>query len=386
MRQDAASTCAKDIKPTKEHGMTYPRCILLLAAIGLVNSVSAAFAGRIEPAFHTETAAWNATHVVLAGEGDEIDGRLKVHESWKGDLKPGDEIEVPELKKFQPDEARKIDRRFTITKEKPEALAEMVTCQRMVLFLVRGEAADGKESPAWRPAMTVGDRPLPMAVSVAWLEGEEALAIQQVMNPGPAVLMPLTETAKEFRAFVARVVANQTELRDIAKEADLAQRAAAYRRHVESKSYFVRNAAFEGLPTCRSAAVPVLQGILQNEALVRLHGYAVAALARTEGIDAVPLLVEIIDGETAFWKETAPELPIGWWNKGLDAKRQQYLHSRYGRIVEALFALDRHPDPRAADAVSRLRALWRSLPQLEDRSGLNQISETCASILKKLGK
>ena len=43
-------------------------------------------------------------------------------------------------------------------------------------------------------------------------------------------------------------------------------------------------------------------------------------------------------------------------------------------------------DPRAADAVTRLRALWQSLPQLDDRSGLNQISETCTSILKKLEK
>src|SRR5262245_561812 len=267
--------------------MNQMRCSLLLTAIGLVNSVSAACAGRIEPSFATETAAWNATHIVLANEGEEIDGRLKVRESWKGDLQPGDEIEVPDLKKFQPDEARKIDRRFTFTTEKPETLAKTVTCQRMVLFLVRGEAADGNPSPAWRPAMTVGDRPLPMAVSVAWLEGEEALAIQQVMNPGPAVLMPLPENTQDFRTFVVQVVANQLQMRMIAMKRDLAERAAAFRRHVESKSYFVRNAAFEGLSTCRNAAVPVLEGILKDEALVRLHGFAVAALSKTEGIDAV---------------------------------------------------------------------------------------------------
>jgi hypothetical protein len=360
---------------------------LLLVAIGLAGPTSVAFAGRIEPAFHTETAAWNATHIVLSSEGEEIDGRLKVRESWKGDLKPGDEIEFPELKKFQPDEARRIDRRFTFTSEKPEALAKTVTCQRMVLFLVRGDAADGNPSPAWRPAMTVGDRPLPMAVSVAWLEGEEALAIQQVMNPGPAVLMPLPENAKDFRAFVAQVVANQTELRTIAKERNLAERAAAFRRHVESKSYYVHHAAFEGLSTCGNAAVPVLEGILKDEARVRLHGDAVAALANTEGIDAVPRLVEILNKEIAFWKETAPGLSDGWYNgKGVEGKQQTYLRDCYGRVVEAVLALDRHPDRRAADVVTRLREFWRSLPQLEDRSGLNQISERCTSILKKLGK
>jgi hypothetical protein len=367
--------------------MTHLRCGLLLAGIGVVSSFSTAFAGRIEPSFHAETAAWNATHIVLASEGEIIDGRLEVRESWKGDLQPGQTIEVPELKQFQLDAARAIDRRYTFTKEKPDSLAKTVTCQRMVLFLVHGEADDGKESPAWRSAMTVGKHPLPMEVSVAWLEGEEAFAILQVINPGPAVLMPLPESAKDFRAFVAQVVANQREMQTIAKKGDLAQRATAFRRHVDSKSYFVRNAAFEGLSTCGSAAVPVLEGILKDEALVRLHGFAVTALATTEGIDAVPLLVEIIDGEIAFWKETAPGLAVGWYNgKGLDGKRQNYLRDRYGRVVEAVLALDRHPDRRAADVVTRLREFWRSLPQLEDRSGLNQISERCTSILKKLEK
>jgi hypothetical protein len=366
--------------------MTHLRCGLLLAGIGLAIGFPKNIQAEEKPSFHAEMAAWNATHIVLATEGEKINGRLEVRESWKGDLKPGEEINVPELKQFQPDAARAIGRRYTFTKEKPDTLPKTVTCQRMVLFLVRGEAADGKESPAWRSAMTVSNHPLPMAVSVAWLEGEEAIAIQQVMNPGPAVLMPLRENAKEFRAFVAQVAANQRDMQTIAKEGDLSLRATAFRRHVESKSYFVRNAAFEGLSRCGSAAVPVLEGILKDEALVRLHGFAVTALAKTEGIDALPLLVEIIDAEIAFWKGTAPELPVGWWNKGLDDKRQEYLRNRYGRVVQAVFALDRHPDPRAAEVITRLRDFWRSLPQLEDRSGLSQISERCTSILKKLEK
>ena len=54
----------------------------------------------LRPSFNVDGCSWNATHVVLvqttAGEGV-----VPVVESWKGDLKPGDAIEVPELKPNQ---------------------------------------------------------------------------------------------------------------------------------------------------------------------------------------------------------------------------------------------------------------------------------------------
>ena len=206
-------------------------------------------------------------------------------------------------------------------------------------------------------------------------------------NPGPALLMPLTRSAKEFRTFVEQVISRQREIGEIANEDDRGLRAAGYRRHVEAKSFFVRTEAFQGISQCGDAAIPVLRDILKDEALIRVHGEAVKSLAQTKGIDAVPILVELIDGELTFWKETAPGLPVGWWNgTGGNAIRQEYLRSRYGRVVQAVFALDRNPDPRAAEVVTNLRDFWRSLPQLDDRSGLNQISESCTSLLKKLSR
>ncbi|MGD2114647.1 MAG: hypothetical protein PVG07_06335, partial [Acidobacteriota bacterium] len=52
-------------------------CTLLLAP--------SAGAG-IRPSFHLDLVAWEATHVVVATEGPEIDGELTVLESWRGDL------------------------------------------------------------------------------------------------------------------------------------------------------------------------------------------------------------------------------------------------------------------------------------------------------------
>ena len=49
------------------------------------------------PSFNLDYSAWKATHIVLATENGTIDGRLKVVESWKGDIKPGMELILPEL-------------------------------------------------------------------------------------------------------------------------------------------------------------------------------------------------------------------------------------------------------------------------------------------------
>ena len=357
----------------------------LLAVIAIVTWLPGIAVAKLEPSFHAEQAAWNATHIVVASEGEVIDGRLTVLESWKGDLVVGAIIEVPELKQFQTVPAGTIDRRFTARKDVPDDAPEVVGCQKIVLFLVRNPAVAVQEAPMWLSAMTVGQQRLPMAVSLTWLEGEEVLAMQQEKSPGAAVLMPLTETAQDFHKFVTQVIQMKREIEEIATRANPAFRAAGYKRHVESKSSFARHAAFAGLSSCGQAGGTALQAILRDESLVRLHGPAVAALAKIEGIDTVPLLVEIIEQEIVFWKETALALQLGWWNgKGLNSTRQQELQSCYGRVVEAVFALDRHPDPRAAQAVTRLRDFWRSLPQLDDPSGLNQISETCTSILKKL--
>jgi hypothetical protein len=43
----------------------------------------------IRPSFNLQNCSWHATHVVVATEGEKIDGVLKVLESWKGDLAPG---------------------------------------------------------------------------------------------------------------------------------------------------------------------------------------------------------------------------------------------------------------------------------------------------------
>ena len=70
-------------------------CAVVLA-ISLAISPIPACAG-IRPSFSLDGCSWSATHIVLVQTMVE-DGMFSVVESWKGDLKPGDSLEIPELK------------------------------------------------------------------------------------------------------------------------------------------------------------------------------------------------------------------------------------------------------------------------------------------------
>src|SRR5262245_709907 len=97
------------------------------------------------PAFSLDAVAWQATHIVVATEGQKIDGELEILESWKGDLKKGDRIRIPELAAFAPKLERVIFKKssFTVRPFGSELKAPPpdppapthVTCARMVLFL-----------------------------------------------------------------------------------------------------------------------------------------------------------------------------------------------------------------------------------------------------------
>src|SRR5271165_5061759 len=66
-------------------------CLVFLA-IGAIP-----VAAGIRPSFSLDECSWNATNIALV-QTTTKDGVFSVVESWKGDLKPEDTIEVPELK------------------------------------------------------------------------------------------------------------------------------------------------------------------------------------------------------------------------------------------------------------------------------------------------
>ena len=127
--------------------------------------------------------------------------------------------------------------------------------------------------------------------------------------------------------------------------------------------------------------------MLQDETLVNRYGEVVEAFAKAGGRSVGPELTELIKQELVFWKKTAPNLKVGWWNgAGLDWSEVEPLRNRYGKILEAFYALRKIHFVGCKTAVTEFRDFWRSLPQLEDKRGLDSMSEACDAVLKELAK
>jgi len=345
---------------------------LLLLLLLLEPSLALA---AIRPSFSLEDCAWMATDIVVATEGQTIDGKLEVVDVWHGDLKPGQVVSVPELAAFAPEAARGVPS-WT---GKDQVPALYVSGKRMILFLKKPQEGSGK----WLAASRFGG----MDVSVLWIEPKRTYGIVQVENPGPAVLFDLNKSEEELKAVVKDTTETRSALTRAAAIADLAQRANLLRPFVDSKHWYARRMAFAELGKSGPAALPVLRTLLADDAHLPQHTYVVTALGQAGGAAVGPELTKLVETETAFWREKAPKLESGWWNgTGITRADVEPLRNRYGRLLSELRALKQLKYDGCRTAVVNLRDFWRSLPQLEDRSGLNQMSETCDEVLKSLGQ
>lgn len=342
---------------------------LALVLCGYASPTSAG----IMPSFSLEESGWHATNVMVVTEGDKIDGEFTVLESWKGKLKAGESISVPSLAAFEPQQARSIS--YTFTLRKPPA-PEYVTGSRMVLFLKRSGAAPN----TWQPVNRYND----MKVSVVWVEEGKAYSFQQPINPGRSVICP-SGSEEDLKAYLNRILQVQTALTTAAAITDPARRAKALQPFTASKHYYARESAFTELSRCGKAALPVLRALLKDQELAYRHGQVIEVLAKAGGVGVGGELTAIVEAETVFWSQAAPKLKKGWWNgTGLKGLEAEHLRTRYSRVLSALRALEQIRYKGCEKPVILFRDFWRSLPQLEDKSGLDQMSEACDSVLHAL--
>lgn len=339
---------------------------------------SSAFA-RIELTFSLETCVWHATDIVVVEAGGEIDDHFLVAKTLLGELKIGEEIVVPELGAFRDKTARQI---HTIVEgEEPR----FVTGKRMILFLQKDSPEESSAEVKWQSANLLGRHRLPMQLSVAWIEDKQAFAINQTgLHERAGITSWQGGTAALF-AEANKLIDQKAKFLKAESIEDATAKANAMFEFSIGDNYFVRRAAFEDLAECGPAAKPVLMKILANEKFARFHGDAISCLGKALDDKAAPLLVDILKTETAFWKKRAPDLSVGWWNgKDLNWGEVNKLRDRYGRLSASLRSMAENPQPQFVMPVTELRDFWRSLPQLEDKSGLNQISEEANEVLKML--
>ena len=360
------------------------KLILILLAVS-VSALSARAA--IRPSFALEYSAWRASDIVLVSEGETLDGELQILEVWKGDLKAGQPLSMPALAKFAPAEARRVsENRWS----EPDDTSPVINGSKMVLFLKRPAGKYG----AWQPASLGGD----LNTAVVWWEADRLYGFVQVMNPGPSLLAALGPAPAVWKRRLDEVVRRQVALSAAIAIENPARRAWRLGAFANSQSYDARQAAYAELRKSGSAALPVLRALIERGetekppssngtvlSLLRAPDDAITTLAQVGGASVGPELTDMLRDETRFWKRTAPTLKVGWWNsQSIESARLESLRNRYSKLLTVVRALQITDYRGSSDDLVALRDFWRTLPQLEDSSGLSQMSEACNDALKSL--
>ncbi|MEZ6196621.1 MAG: hypothetical protein R3F20_12995 [Planctomycetota bacterium] len=322
---------------------------------------------EIKPSFSVVVAAWNATHVVLADEGETFDGEMTVTTSLRGDLAPGATLRIPELAALAPVERRRTVPGWLPEREPPPTV---VSGRRVLLFLVRTEEG-------WATANPPGG----MRESACWFEGGRAFAFVQRINPGPVELIPWGPDEVEMW----RDVFQALDWRDrfdaaLAIEAP-ARRAEALAGMLHPPSEWWRGSALDALAAIGDPALPFLRREIED---LERAGAAVppdlqSALVTVGGESVRPDLHAIFRRESAFWRTRAPELGREWFHGGaVPWPEQVRLRDRLRSLTAAIETLARlAPDAAMRESIRDFASFWRALPHLEGRT--DGLLEACES-------
>src|SRR5581483_11747983 len=85
------------------------KVIMILTTIILLPTPTFSISAKIHSRLDTAICANLTTDIVVATEGTDIDGRLEILETWKGTLKPGEKLVIPEFALLRTAESRTIE-------------------------------------------------------------------------------------------------------------------------------------------------------------------------------------------------------------------------------------------------------------------------------------
>jgi Surface antigen variable number repeat len=360
---------------------------ITLTSIFFLLVVFSTASAAIQPSFSPQGCSWRATDIVVVTEGSEIDGKFKVLETWKGDLKPGQTISVPELAKFKGQETRVLP--STWRDYEGDGKPEYVTGERMILFLrdaekVPDDPDDDASASRWKGTNPMGSD---MKYSTVWIENGKVYCFTQLMNPGDPVLAGYVPES-ELKTDVDCVVSTQTALNTALAITDVTARAESLEPFAKDSIFWARDQAFAGLTDCGEAAFPVLRRMLDNESLREFHGDVVETFAQAGGKAVGPELTAWFEREVEFWKRTAPALQPGWWNgagfggsnsKGIEAVEP--LRTRYSVLLRGIYALGVLRYRPAERVLIELDNLTRTAPQMD----FDQLTHACDEVLRDSG-
>lgn len=346
------------------------RAFLSLLVLTITSSASSA---AIRPSFYADGCAWNATHIVVATEGEKIDGILTVIESWKGDLKKADTITVPELAAFADRKEREV-KKGLFADDKPDPTH--VSGSRMVLFLIEGPK-DEKDKRTWKPAGSIWKNR--MEVSVAWIEKNKVHAIEQQINPGPSELIYLGKNECEFACRVQEIVTMQARFYKAMSAANPDQIAESVEGLLRSDSSNLGREAIKTLGNADKNGLVVLRKLLKQDAFEKFHEDVIEAMPNAGGASVGAELTVMLKEDLAFWKKASPGLKKGWWNgNGIEWEKVEHHRNHYSRSLAIIRGLQGIKFPECRGDIQAFRDFWVSQPQLGE---IDQMTDACDKIL-----
>lgn len=232
----------------------------------------------IRPAFLLDYCSWHATDVVLV-EVTPKPGVFRVMESWKGDLRTGNLVTVPEIQ--PPTGAMEIvayPKKFDdIVKG---GLSEQIPAQsigsQMVLFLKKSPEASSKH---WKFADLFGE----MKASAVWIDGGQLYAFRQLVNPGPSVLVPWDMNLDKMRDRVSETDRIELDLVRVTAIEDDAARVEGLKVSVRSDILEAQQVALSELPKSGPKALPAIREMLSDPAFADEGAELVKAFAEAGG-------------------------------------------------------------------------------------------------------
>lgn len=355
------------------------RLIHLSCSLVLFACLSQAIYAGIRPSFDLDNEAWRATDIILVSILPNNSG-FEVIETWKGDLYPGARISIPEL--IPPPGAlpAALYPRMWAEDFNPD-IAQQVPAQpagsEVALYLRRNKSGSG--ALGWEPANLMGS----MQASAVWIDDGHLYSFIQVVNPGPSILQPMgSYSFEDLKQRTAKVVRLQLQMEAVLTVQGRDQRALLLKPYVLSDVRDARTLAFEELGKLGPAAGPAISAMLNDSAYASEAPQLIRALIKAGGRAVGDDLTRRLQSEVAFWRSAGPSLPKNWWN--LDPTPNAPLRLRYSETLELIYGLQQTLTTDALVPTRQLRDLWVSRPQLNDPSGLNQMSEECDKLIALL--
>jgi hypothetical protein len=351
--------------------------IRLSLSLTLLFSISSLTFAGIRPSFYLDGCAWHATDIVLV-EVTTTPSVFRVLESWKGSLGPGNSVTVPGLQPLHGAiEIPAYPKRFEDLQK--DGSFEQIPAQppgaRMVLFLEKG-LPNGR----WQSADIFG----PMKTSAVWIDDGRLYSFRQVVNPGPSILVAWDMTLEKMKFRVEEIRQTKFELTDIVDLQDGFARAKGLKDYVRSDIREAQQFALLELGKSGQTAVTTISEMLSDSAFSDEDSELIKALAEAGGESVGSQLDANLREQLAFWQKNGPVLSVGWWNQ--DANPHAPLRDRYSVTIELVRALERVHYRPAAVTAQHLADFWRSLPQLDDPSGIDEMAAECDHLVATLGK